>query len=80
MNNFSTCAPQNKNFFHKGTIINIVFILCFFLLVLGILMIQLDHNTIVQYILLSDLGLIMLIICILGIKTYIDKPNNYNQL
>lgn len=80
MNNYSNCSKNDQKIIYRGFIINIVFFLCLMLLILGFLMMELESNIVVEWILLSDLFLIMLIICVVGVKTYIEKPNHYNQL
>lgn len=80
MKNYSNCSKKDPKIIHRGLIINVVFFLFVILLILGFLMMQLDSNDVLEWILLSDLFFIMLIICVVGVKTYIDKPNQYNQL
>lgn len=80
MKNYSNCSKKDQKIINRGFIINVVFFLFVILLILGFLMMQLDSNYVAEWILLADLFIIMIVITVLGIKTYIDKPNQYNQL
>lgn len=80
MKNYSNCSKKDQKIIDRRTIINVVFFLFIVLLILGFIMMQIDTNYVAEWILLFDLFFIMVIITILGIQTFCDKPNHYNQL
>lgn len=79
MENYSHYSAHSGKSFQNGPIINLALFFCVTLLVLGIVILSTTISY-VEYFMGVNVTIIVIILVIQGVRTFLAKPNQNNQL